>query len=50
MSLRTDLRLFEQQRSKERQALFVRIDALSAELVRRYREGEADIDGLLADE
>lgn len=50
VALRTDLRLFEQERSKERQALFVRIDALSAELVRRYREGEADIEGLLADE
>jgi len=40
---------FESQRSHERQELFARIDALSAELVRRYREGEADIDGLLAD-
>jgi hypothetical protein len=50
ITLRTDLRIFEQLRSKERQALFVRIDALSAELVRRYREGEADIEGLLAQE
>lgn len=48
--LRTDLRIFEQARSKERKELFGRIDALSAELVRRYREGEADIEGLLADE
>ncbi|MGB8861555.1 MAG: hypothetical protein WCC60_20030 [Ilumatobacteraceae bacterium] len=39
---------FEQLRSHERKALFVRIDALSAELVRRYRDGEADVDGLLA--
>jgi hypothetical protein len=38
----------EQLRSAERRALFARIDELSAELVRRYREGEADIDGLLA--
>ena len=50
VTLRTDLRLFEQQRSAERQTLFGRIDTLSAELVRRYREGEADVEGLLADE
>jgi hypothetical protein len=41
---------FEQARSAERKALFGRIDALSAELVRRYRDGEADVDGLLADD
>ena len=41
---------FEQARSHERKDLFTRIDALSAELVRRYRDGEADVDGLLADE
>jgi hypothetical protein len=41
---------FEQARSGERRELFGRIDALSAELVRRYREGEADVDGLLADD
>ena len=39
---------FEQLRSQERKELFVRIDALSAELVRRYRDGQADVDGLLA--
>jgi hypothetical protein len=39
---------FEQARSHERKALFGRIDALSADLVRRYRDGEADVDGLLA--
>ena len=39
---------FEQARSHERRELFTRIDALSAELVRRYRDGEADVDGLLA--
>ena len=50
VALRSDLRIFEQARSKERKELFGRIDALSAELVRRYREGEADIEGLLADE
>ncbi len=39
---------FEQARSQERRDLFARIDQLSAELVRRYRDGEADVDGLLA--
>jgi hypothetical protein len=39
---------FEQARSHERRELFTRIDTLSAELVRRYRDGEAEIDGLLA--
>ena len=39
---------FEQARSHERRELFARIDELSAELVRRYRDGEADVDGLLA--
>lgn len=41
---------FEQARSSERKDLFGRIDALSAELVRRYRDGEADVDGLLAED
>ena len=41
---------YEQARSGERRELFGRIDALSAELVRRYRDGEADVDGLLADD
>ena len=48
--LRIALLSFEQARSQERQELFDRLDALSAELVRRYREGEADVDGLLADD
>ncbi len=39
---------FEQKRSAERQELFGRIDALSAELVRRYRDGEADVEEFLA--
>ncbi len=39
---------FEQKRSGERQELFGRIDALSAELVRRYRDGEADVEEFLA--
>ncbi len=50
VTLRSELRVFEQARSRERRELFGRLDALSAELVRRYREGEADIEGLLADE
>src|SRR6185312_4587228 len=46
----TALADFERQRSAERRALFDRIDALSAELVRRYRDGEATVDGLLDDD
>jgi hypothetical protein len=41
---------FERARSDERRELFGRIDELSAELVRRYRDGEASVDGLLDDE
>ncbi len=48
VELRHELKAFEAVRSRERKELFSRIDALSAELVRRYREGEADVDGLLA--
>jgi len=47
--LRAQVGTFEQRSSHDRQDLFHRIDALSAELVRRYRDGEADVDGLLAD-
>jgi hypothetical protein len=32
--------------STDRRARFDRLDALSAELVRRYRDGEADVDSL----
>lgn len=39
---------FEARVSSDRRARFDRLDALSAELVRRYREGEADVDSLLA--
>ncbi|MFZ4810885.1 MAG: hypothetical protein ACOYL9_06040 [Ilumatobacteraceae bacterium] len=49
-TLHDAVRAFERERSKERQTLFARIDTLSAELVRRYREGEADVNGLLGDE
>lgn len=48
--LSSSLEAFEQARSHERRDLFGRLDALSAELVRRYRDGEASVDGLLADE
>jgi len=47
--LRAQVGEFEHRQSHARQDLFHRIDALSAELVRRYRDGEADVDGLLAD-
>ena len=40
---------FEQRVSQDRRERFDRLDALSAELVRRYRDGEADVDSLLAD-
>lgn len=40
---------FERRVSDDRRARFDRIDALGAELVRRYREGEADVDSLLDD-
>lgn len=38
---------FERQVSGDRRARFEQLDALSAELVRRYRDGEASVDGLL---
>jgi len=49
-ALSAALEAFEHERSHERRELFDRLDALSAELVRRYRDGEASVDGLLADE
>jgi len=39
---------FEARVSSDRRERYDRLDALSAELVRRYREGEADVDSLLA--
>lgn len=38
---------FEQRVSEHRSALFERIDALQAEITRRYRTGEASVDSLL---
>lgn len=40
---------FEARVSADRRARFDRLDALSAELVRRYRSGEANVDSLLGD-
>ena len=39
---------FEQRVSQDRRARFDQLDALSAELARRYRDGEASVDTLLA--
>ncbi len=44
------LQAFEHARSIERRELFTELDALSAELVRRYRDGSANVDDLMADE
>lgn len=41
------LQAFEQRVSANRQALFERIDALQAEITRRYKDGEASVDALL---
>jgi len=41
---------FERRVSSDRRDRFDRLDALSAELVRRYRDGEADVEALLADD
>jgi hypothetical protein len=42
------LSAFERRVSDDRRERFDRLDALSAELVRRYRDGEATVDGLLS--
>jgi hypothetical protein len=44
------LAAFESRVSSDRRERFDRLDALSAELVRRYRDGEADIDSLHNDD
>ena len=46
-NLEEQLTAFERRVSDDRRERFDRLDALSAELVRRYREGEASVDGLL---
>jgi hypothetical protein len=43
-----DLSELEQEASARRRALFDRIDALQAELTRRYRTGEASVESLLS--
>jgi hypothetical protein len=40
---------YEHRVSVDRRSRFERLDALSAELVRRYRDGEATVDGLLGE-
>ena len=45
--LERELNSFERRVSDDRRERFDRLDALSAELVRRYRDGEASVDGLL---
>ena len=47
--LEAELDAFEHGCSAQRHALFGRIDALTADLVRRYRDGAASVDGLLDD-
>jgi hypothetical protein len=44
-----ELSAFENARSSERRALFDQIDALTAELVQRYKQDGADVDSLLND-
>ena len=48
-NLEEQLTGFERRVSDNRRDRYDRLDALSAELVRRYREGEASVDGLLDD-
>lgn len=47
--LETELSAFERRVSDDRRSRYDQLDALSAELVRRYRDGEATVDGLLGD-
>ncbi len=49
VTLRDRLAEFESRVSADRRARFERLDALSAELVARYRDGRADVDAILAD-
>jgi hypothetical protein len=50
VNLEHQLTGFERRVSDNRRDRYDRLDALSAELVRRYREGEASVDGLLSDD
>jgi len=49
VSLGEALAEYEQRVSADRRDRFERLDTFSAELVRRYREGEASVDGLLGE-
>ncbi|MFM8814454.1 MAG: hypothetical protein ACKOE0_00375, partial [Actinomycetes bacterium] len=44
-----ELSAFESARSGERRELFDQIDALTAELVKRYKDGGANVDAILND-
>jgi hypothetical protein len=46
-SMADELAAFEQRVSQHRHDLFERIDALQAEITRRYKTGEASVDSLL---
>ncbi len=46
-TIATELEALEREVSKLRRAMFDRIDALQAELTRRYRDGEANVEELL---
>lgn len=46
-ALEAGLRTFEAEQSEIRRTLFSRIDALTAELVERYKSGAASVDALL---
>jgi hypothetical protein len=46
-SMADELEAFEHRVSEHRHALFTRIDALQAEITRRYKTGEATVDTLL---
>ena len=46
--LHSGLTAFEAEQSEIRRSLFQQIDALTAELVRRYRDGGASVDSLLS--
>jgi len=46
-ALADELDAYEHKVSGQRQALFDRIDALQAEITRRYKTGEATVDALL---
>jgi hypothetical protein len=48
LQARDDLTVLESETSARRRALFDRIDALQAELTRRYRSGEASVETLLS--